>query len=177
MSEMTKIVVLLVLVIMVSLFSLSCSSKIYVPVTNFEVEKYLGKWYEIARMPNSFEKDLVNVTATYSMREDGKIKVLNSGYKHTATGEYKTAEGKAKFAGDRSKGYLRVSFFWIFYGDYVIVELDKDYRYALVASSGKYLWILAREPKLEKSIVNSLLDKSRSLGFDTDKIYFTPQTL
>jgi len=165
------------LVFFISFSLVSCKSKSFEPVSNFEPEKYLGKWYEIVRMPNSFEKDLVNVTATYSMRKDGKIKVLNEGYKHTPRGKHSIAEGKAKFAGDRSKGYLRVSFFWIFYADYIIVDLDRDYRYAMVVSSEKYLWILSREPQLEKSILDALLEKAKSLGFDTQKLYFTPQSI
>jgi apolipoprotein D and lipocalin family protein len=146
-----------------------------VPVSGFDLNRYLGKWYEIARLPFSFEKDLVNVTATYSLRSDGKVKVVNEGYKKTKSGKHDVAEGKAKFAKSPDKGYLRVSFFWIFYGDYIIVELDPDYKYAMVASSHKYLWILSREPKMDNAILDKLVKKAQELGFETTKLYFTPQ--
>jgi apolipoprotein D and lipocalin family protein len=145
------------------------------PVSGFDLNRYLGKWYEIARLPNPFEKELVNVTATYSLRSDGKVKVVNEGYKQTRLGKHKVAVGKAKFAKSPDRGYLRVSFFWIFYGDYVIIELDPDYHYAMVASSHKYLWILAREPKMDSAVLDNLIKRAQELGFDTSKLYFTPQ--
>jgi apolipoprotein D and lipocalin family protein len=147
----------------------------YQPVSGFELNRYLGKWYEIARLPFKYEKDLVNVTATYSLRKDGKVKVVNEGYKGTKDGKHKVATGKAKFGKSTDQGYLRVSFFWIFYGDYIIVDIDENYTYALVASSPKYLWILSREPKMEKVILDSLIEKAQKLGFDTSRLYFTPQ--
>jgi apolipoprotein D and lipocalin family protein len=146
-----------------------------VPVSGFDLNRYLGKWYEIARLPNSFEKDLVNVSATYSLRTDGKVKVVNEGYKKTKSGKHKVATGKAKFATSPDQGYLRVSFFLIFYGDYMIVELDPEYKYALVASSRKYLWILSREPKMDSTVLDKLVRKAQELGFDTSRLYFTPQ--
>jgi apolipoprotein D and lipocalin family protein len=146
-----------------------------VPVSGFDLNRYLGKWYEIARLPNSFEKDLVSVTATYSLRGDGKVKVVNEGYKKSKSGKHKVATGKAKFATSPDQGYLRVSFFWIFYGDYMIVELDPEYKYALVASSRKYLWILSREPKMDNEVLDKLVKKAQELGFNTTKLYFTPQ--
>jgi len=145
------------------------------PVSGFDLNRYLGKWYEIARLPNPFEKELVNVTATYSLRSDGKVKVVNEGYKKTLYGKHQVAVGKAKFAKSPDKGYLRVSFFWIFYGDYMIVELDPDYQCAMVASSHKYLWILAREPKMDRGVLENLIKRAQELGFDTSKLYFTPQ--
>jgi apolipoprotein D and lipocalin family protein len=145
------------------------------PVSGFDLNRYLGKWYEIARLPNSFEKELVNVTATYSFRDDGKVKVINEGYRKTKNGKHSVSVGKAKFAKGSDKGYLRVSFFWIFYGDYIIVELDPEYRYAMVASSHKYLWILSREPKIDNTILDRLVNRAQELGFDTGKLYFTPQ--
>lgn len=150
---------------------------VFTPVSGFEVEKYLGKWFEIARFQHKFEKDLVNVTATYTLRDDGKIDVLNQGYKGTRDGKLKSAKGKAKFAGAGNIGHLKVSFFWPFYADYIIVELDKvEYQYALVVSNSyDYLWVLCREPKLDEDILNSLLDKARKLGFDTSKVFIVPQ--
>ncbi len=144
------------------------------PVRGFDADKYLGLWYEIARMPNSFEKDLVKVTATYGLKKNGMISVLNQGFK--PEGKKKTAQGKAKFAGSRDVGHLRVSFFGPFYGDYIIVELDKaDYGYALVVGGNtKYLWILARTPRLDEEIYQRLLEKARELGFEIDRIYKVP---
>ncbi|MHB9028105.1 MAG: lipocalin family protein [Candidatus Latescibacterota bacterium] len=147
----------------------------YQAVTGFDLNRYLGKWYEIARLPNSFEKDLVYVTATYSLRGDGKVRVLNRGYKKTKDGKHALANGKAKFKSRPDIGHLRVSFFGPFYADYIIVALDSDYKYALVASSPKYLWILSREPRLSQDVLDSLIIKSQTLGFDTDKLYYTPQ--
>ena len=127
------------------------------------------------RLPFRFEKGLVNVTATYSLRKDGKINVLNEGYLNTKDGSHKSATGKAKFGKSPDQGYLRVSFFGPFYGDYIIIELDPDYTCALVASSTKYLWILSREPKMDRTKLDTLIDKAGKLGFDTNKLYFTPQ--
>jgi len=147
------------------------------PVSDFDLNRYLGKWYEIARFQHRFEKDLVNVTATYTLRDDGKVDVLNQGYNNSKDGKLKTARGKAKFAGPKNIGHLKVTFFWPFYGDYIIVELDKEnYNFALVVSdSYDYLWILSRTPNLESAILISLLDKARELGFDTNKVYLVPQ--
>ena len=146
-----------------------------VPVPGFDLNCFLGKWYEIARLPTSFERNLGHVTATYSLREDGKVKVLNEG-RNVWTDKYSKAVGKAKIAQDPTVGYLKVSFFWPFYADYIILELDKEgYNYAMVASSFKYLWILSRTPGLDKEILERLVKKAKELGFDTDKIYFTPQ--
>ena len=143
------------------------------PVGGFEVSRYLGTWHEIARLDHTFERGLTNVTAEYSLREDGGVKVVNRGYKK-ASDEWKEAVGRAYFTGDRSVGQLKVSFFRPFYGGYNIVELDREgYGYALVAGpSRKYLWILARKPQLEPEIVKRLVDKARELGFDTDKLIF-----
>lgn len=145
------------------------------PVENFEIEKYCGKWYEIARLPNWFEKDLINVTANYESLDNGKVKVTNEGY-NTKKKKYSKASGKAKFAGAENIGHLKVSFFGPFYADYKIIELEKEgYQYALVASSSKYLWILSRSRRLDDKITGMLVNKAESLGFDVGKLYFTPQ--
>ncbi|MGB1004861.1 MAG: lipocalin family protein, partial [Salibacteraceae bacterium] len=113
-------------------------------VKELVLEKYLGTWYEIARYDHSFERNLVGVTATYSMRDDGKIKVLNAGYKNTLDGKLSEAEGKAKIPNANEPAKLKVSFFWIFYGDYFVLELDENYQWAVIGSSSdKYLWILS----------------------------------
>ena len=140
------------------------------PVTGFESERYLGTWYEIARFDHSFEDGLSRVTATYSKREDGGIRVLNKGY-DAATGEWDEAEGKAYFVSDETTGHLKVSFFGPFYASYVIVELDKDnYQYSLVTGPDRsYLWILARQPTLSQDVLDELLSKAKSLGYATDE--------
>jgi apolipoprotein D and lipocalin family protein len=148
----------------------------YEPVSDFQLERYLGKWYEIARLPAQFERGLVNVTATYTIRPDGKVQVLNEGYKETKNGKHSTAIGKAKFAESQEIGHLKVSFFGPFYANYVIIDLDKEhYSYAMVASSLRYLWILCRQPQMEQGLRDKLVKKARGLGFDTDQLYFTPQ--
>jgi len=145
-------------------------------VKDFNLERYLGRWYEIVRMPSSFEKDLTNVTANYSLRSDGKVKVLNSGYKDNKNGKYTEAAGRAKFFKDSNIGHLKVSFFWPFYADYIIIDLDKEkYSYAMVSSSNSYLWILSRSPQMDREILNRLLEKAESLGYDMEKIIFVSQ--
>ena len=140
------------------------------PVTGFESERYLGTWYEIARFDHSFEEGLSRVTATYSKREDGGIRVLNKGY-DAATGEWDEAEGKAYFVSDETTGHLQVSFFGPFYASYVIADLDKDnYQYSLVTGPDRsYLWILARQPTLSQDVLDELLSKAKSLGYATDE--------
>jgi len=147
------------------------------PVEGFEIQRYLGTWYEIARLPNWFERDLVNVTATYSPRDDGKITVLNQGYKPDKDGKLKQARGRAKFAGDPETGHLKVSFFGPFYADYIIIELDTtDYQYALVAGSKhKFLWILSRSPHMDQTLYQRLIATATDLGFDRDALYKVPQ--
>ena len=146
------------------------------PVSGVELEKYLGTWYEIARLDHSFERGLSNVTATYSKREDGGIRVINRGY-NAEDKTWDEAEGKAYFVDKPSIGRLKVSFFGPFYGGYNIVELDKeDYQYSLVAGPDRsYLWILSRKPSLDKETLQRLIDKAKSLGFDTDKLIYVSQ--
>lgn len=143
-------------------------------VKELDLQRYLGTWYEIARFDHRFERDLAGVTATYSMREDGKIRVLNQGYKNTLDGKLSVAEGKAKLTDEPGK--LKVSFFWIFYADYFVMELDENYQWALIGSkSDKYLWILSRTPKLEEPVKNYILDKARNRGYDTSKLIWVEQ--
>lgn len=145
-------------------------------VKNFELEKYLGKWYEIARFQHCFEKDLVGVTANYSLREDGKIAVINKGYKNTLDGKLKKATGKARIP-DPNEAKLEVSFFWIFYADYYILELDTvDYQYALVGSSSdNYLWILSRTPQMNEDTYNELVASAKERGYATVELFKVPQ--
>ena len=143
------------------------------PVDNFELEKYLGKWYEIARLDHSFERDLTHVTAEYSLRDDGGVRVLNRGYS-VKNNSWKEAEGKAYFVGEANQGFLKVSFFGPFYGSYIIFALDTtNYQYSLVSGPDKsYLWILARSPALQEDIKNMLIEKASASGFDTGKLIF-----
>ena len=169
------------LLILSFLFSLSCSktnSQMIdkTTVKELDLNRYLGTWYEIARFPHSFEKNLVGVTATYSLREDGKIKVLNQGYKNTLDGELSVAEGKAKIPIKLEPAKLKVSFFWIFYADYFVLELDKNYQFAMVGSSSdKYFWILCRTPQMDSATYEMLLEKARKRGYNMDKLYKVPQ--
>lgn len=128
----------------------------------FELTKYLGTWYEIARFDHPFERGLQGVTATYSLKPDGKIKVLNQGYKNSLHGKLNKAVGKAKLTSPETPRNLLVSFFWIFYAPYNILELDPDYRYALIgSSSSNYLWILSRTPNWMKKLIRCFLTKQR----------------
>lgn len=147
-------------------------------VTGFEADKYLGTWYEIARLDHSFERGLEKVTATYSKREDGGIKVINRGYDPVKQ-EWKEAEGKAYFVETPDIGKLKVSFFGPFYGGYNIIELDKSYyNYAMVVGPGKsYLWILARTPQLAYPIKQHLISKAKHLGFDTASLIYVEQSM
>jgi apolipoprotein D and lipocalin family protein len=134
----------------------------------FELDEYLGTWYEIARFDHTFERGLEQVTATYSIRPDGKIKVLNQGYKN---GKLKTAEGKAKLASSDTPRRLKVSFFLFFYAPYNILELDDDYTYALIGSeTDDYLWILSRRPQMELEKYQMLLKKAENRGYDVSKL-------
>ncbi|MDA3886185.1 MAG: lipocalin family protein [Candidatus Delongbacteria bacterium] len=149
----------------------SCSStKFLKTVEKVDIDKYSGTWYEIARFEHTFEKGLKCVTANYTAREDGKIKVLNRGVKETDL-EVKTAEGKAWVPDANFPGRLKVSFFWPFAGDYYIVHLDEDYKYVLVGAPNRdYLWILSRTKILDEKIYNELLDVATENGFDVSKL-------
>ena len=143
------------------------------PVGDFDLERYLGTWYEVARLDHRFERGLTNVTATYTRRDDGGVDVVNRGYRATKAA-WDSAEGKAYFVGDRDVGRLKVSFFGPFYGAYNVFELDREgYRYAMVAGPNRsYLWILAREPDLSAAIVERLVARAASLGFDTARLIY-----
>lgn len=146
------------------------------PVENFALERYLGRWFEIARLDHSFERGLSHVTAQYSLREDGGVRVVNRGYSEKKQ-EWKTAEGKAYFVKEPDVGYLKVSFFGPFYGSYVIFELDqKDYQYAMVSGPDRsYLWILARAPQIKPELQQKLISQAAALGFDTSQLIFPEQ--
>ena len=146
------------------------------PITDFELDRYLGKWYEIARLDHPFERGLSNVSATYSPREDGGVKVVNRGYDDRA-GVWKEAEGRAYFLGESSVGSLKVSFFGPFYGGYHIIALDQsNYSYAMISGPNRdYLWILARDRELSPPVLKDLLEQARALGFATDQLIVIEQ--
>ena len=141
------------------------------PVDGFELNRYLGKWYEIARLDHSFERGLVEVTAEYSLRDDGGISVLNKGFSKTDN-EWQEAEGRAYFVNSSDEGYLKVSFFGPFYGSYIIFDLDKEnYQYAFISGPNlSYLWLLSRTPNVESRILERFITKSQALGFDTKEL-------
>ena len=145
------------------------------PVSQFDLSKYLGTWYEIARFDHSFERDMVNVTAEYLLREDGMVDVLNSGWED---GKYKTAEGKAKQPDPADNpAHLAVSFFLFFYNDYNVLMIDKDYTVALVGSkSPKYLWILARTPEVSDAVLDLVVEEASLRGYAADDLIWVDQS-
>jgi apolipoprotein D and lipocalin family protein len=146
------------------------------PVKPFDSNRYLGKWYELARYDHSFEKGLVAVSAEYARRPDGRISVLNRGY-NPARDKWNEANGVAKFAGASDVGYLKVSFFGPFYGDYKIAALDPDYRWAIIASSTyEYFWILHREPIIPDADYEALVEKAVKFGFERSRMIKVDQS-
>jgi apolipoprotein D and lipocalin family protein len=141
-----------------------------------DLDRYLGKWYEIARYPNRFEKDCASdVTAQYTLRADGKIEVVNSC--RQSDGKVKYSKGSAKIADRQSNAKLKVTFFWLFYGNYWIIDLDPDYRYAVVSEPGRdYLWILSRTPQLDSAVYNQIAGRLREQGLDPARLIKPPQS-
>jgi len=146
------------------------------PVSNFEIERYLGKWYEIARLDHSFERGLTKVTAEYSLRDDGGINVKNRGLS-VADNTWSEADGRAYSVTNSSEGYLKVSFFRPFYSSYVIFGLDQlDYQYAFVSGPDlSYLWLLSRTPQVSEAIIKEFIEKSEFIGFDTTDLIMVDQ--
>lgn len=159
-------------VVIVAVLLNSCSSipKKATPVKNFDVKRYLGKWYEIARFDFKFEKNLNNVTAEYSLNDDGSVKVMNKGYDYVKK-EWKAAEGKAKFRRDENLAALKVSFFGPFYSGYNVIDIDSDYQYALVAGKSlDYMWILSRSTQIPENIKERFLEKAVSVGYNISNL-------
>jgi len=155
----------------------ACASipKKAIPLTNFEVNRYLGTWYEIARFDFRFEKDLDNTTAQYSIADHGNVKVINSGYNYK-TKEWKSAKGIAKFRGDKNIAALKVSFFGPFYAGYNVLAIDNNYQYALVAGKNlEYLWILSRKKNLPDDVKTNYLKIARDIGYDTSRLIWVKQ--
>ncbi len=140
-------------------------------VPHVELKKYLGKWYEIARLPARFQEGCTDTTATYSLSDDGSISVLNECIRN---GKVKRAKGKAKVVDKISGAKLKVTFFWPFYGDYWIIDLGKDYEYAVVGTPNrKYLWILSRTPQMDDGLFSQLIESVKSKGFDVNNLIKT----
>ena len=145
------------------------------PVAGFEADRYLGTWYEIARLDHPFERGLSHVTATYAERDDGAIDVVNCGF-NDAKGKWSGARGVARFRGRRDVGSLKVTFFWPFYGSYNVIALDPEYGWAMVTGSDRsYLWILARDKRLDPLLLEELVDRARQWGFKTEDLIFVEQ--
>ncbi|MEY3219875.1 MAG: hypothetical protein RIT27_1232 [Pseudomonadota bacterium] len=166
---MNKLLSLSVIILILS--GCGKSTKELAVVDDFDVNKYLGKWYELARIDNRFERDLIGVTAYYKMLDDGQVEVINRGF-NPNTNTRQVAKRTARFVDKPSVGHLEVTFFYPFYAGYKILELDKkDYQYALVTSdSFDYLWILARDPVLSDITYQMLVEKAKQLGFDTSAL-------
>lgn len=167
------------LLLVISIFLLSgCLGmpKLVQPVNDFELNKYLGKWYEIARLDHSFESGLSQVSAEYSLKEDGGVRVINRGFS-AAKNEWKEAEGKAYFVNGDSEGYLKVSFFGPFYGSYVVFELDhENYQYAFISGPDTgYLWLLAKTPTVPPEVLQKFVEMSKARGFNIDNLIYVQQ--
>ena len=179
---MLKLKFLLFVVLLAGIGLVSCSS---VPVRNdpplqvvtqVDINKYIGRWYEIARYPHSFEENCYAVTADYKQLDDGSIQVINRCREGALDGELKEAEGKAYVVDSRTNAKLEVTFFWPFYGDYWIIDLDENYQYAVVSEPDRqYLWILSRTPTMKASLYEQLTAKLKKNGFDLSFLTQTPQ--
>lgn len=169
MSNMKKKITLSVLLcLLVGCSKLTVDNSV---VTNFDLNRFLGNWYEIARFDHSFERGMEQTKATYVLRKDGKVDVLNTGIKE---GKYSEAKGVAKLTDTPS--LLRVSFWGPFYSDYRIMLLDDDYQYALVGGgSDDYLWILSRTPQISNEVKDKILAEAQKRGYDTDKLIWVKQ--
>ena len=144
-------------------------------ISHVELEKYLGKWYEIAHLPAKFQEGCDETTATYTLLKDGNISVLNQ---CTKNGKMKQAKGKAKIVDKNSNAKLKVTFFWPFYGDYWIIKLGDEYDYSVVGTPDrKYLWILSRTPQMDDKLYSQLIEYAKSKGFDVNKVIKTLQTV
>lgn len=170
--------ILMNLICGVSVFGCSaCRSTIdTTTVSELNLERFMGKWYEIARFDHSFERNLVGCTADYSIQPDGSVKVVNSGYQNDFDGKFKQSVGKARRPNASVPGQLEVSFFLWFYSDYNVLYLSPDYDYVLIGSSSDtYLWILNRTPQMDSKARCKVLSVAKERGYDTDKLIWVPQ--
>ena len=163
------------LMLLVVCLQLSCTGvpKDIVPIDNFDKQRFLGTWYELARLDHSFEKGLSHVTAEYSLRNDGGLKVVNTGFNSNKE-QWQEAEGRAYFVKDETVGHLKVSFFGPFYGSYIVFKIDKaNYQYAFVTSYNKdYLWLLSRTPQLSQELKADFIKAAEQYGFSTGDVIF-----
>lgn len=175
MSTVRSVILALILTLSLAACSTAPPEGVH-PVTSFDIDRYLGRWYEIARLDHSFERGMSDVSATYQLQDDGSVKVINRGY-DTQRQAWKEAIGRAVFIGDSHTASLKVSFFGPFYGGYHVIALDQQsYRWALVAGPDRdYLWILARDKTLPADIREQLVRQARGLGFATDQLIWVEQ--
>ncbi|WP_105213932.1 lipocalin family protein [Pseudoalteromonas sp. T1lg22] len=173
-----KITITNKIIILLTLLLSACTSmpEQVTPVSPFELSRYSGTWYEIARMPHSFEEGLSKVTATYSINDDGSVKVLNKGF-NAETGQWASAQGKAKFVDASDVGHLKVSFFGPFYSSYVVFKLDQEaYQYAYISGyNTDYAWLLARTPSVDPARVEDFKRELAARGFAVDKLILVSQ--
>lgn len=156
----------------------SSAMKKHQTVKHLDLNRFMGRWYEIARFDHRFERGMQGVTADYRLLPNGMVEVINSGCQDSLSGKFKQAKGKAKQPDSNDPGKLKVSFFLWFYADYFVLELDANYQYALIGSSSdKYLWILSRTPQLQDDILQTLLRSARQHGYDTEKLIYVQQKL
>lgn len=176
MNLMTVGAVLLTLMVAEGLASAESTTRPLRTVDGVDLKRYSGTWYEIARYPNRFQRDCQSDTkAEYTVRKDGKVQVVNSC--RQKDGKTKTARGTAKVADKRTNAKLRVTFFWPFYGDYWVIGLSPDYRYAIVGEpKRKYLWILGRTPEMDETTYEGVLGQIREAGYNPEKLIKTPQS-
>ncbi|WGV98672.1 lipocalin family protein [Vibrio sp. YMD68] len=167
---MKKILLLVMMVVLQGCLGMPDTVK---PVSDFELNQYLGKWYEVARLDHSFERGLTQVTAEYSLKGDGGVTVLNRGYS-VEESEWSEAEGKAYFVEGENDGYLKVSFFGPFYGSYVVFELDhQNYQYAFVSGPNTdYLWLLSRTSSVPQEVKNKFVRMAKERGFNIDELIY-----
>ena len=172
MKQQTQSIIPYAVLLLISSMLFSCSTipEGVTAVHPFDKNKYLGKWYEIARLDFKFERNLNNTTAEYSTNDDGTIKVFNKGY-NIKTKKWKTATGKAKFVKEDSIAMLKVSFFGPFYSGYNVIAIDNEYKYVLIAGESlKYLWILSRETSIPEDVKKNYLGLAKSIGYETDEL-------
>lgn len=162
-----------------ALLLIGCSANKTLPprtVDSVDLNRYTGKWYEIAHLPFYWQNDCVNTTATYSIKENGEIRVINQCRHQEFFGKIREFEGKARVVDAKTNAKLEVQFFWPFWGDYWILDLADDYNYVLVGTPDKkYLWVLSRSQKMEKELLAKLVKKAASLGYDVKKLILTEQ--
>ena len=143
-------------------------------VESVNLDNYVGQWYEIARYHHRFQKGCVGSKATYTMRDDGKISVVNECFDKSSSGKLRSAKGKAWVVDKQSNAKLKVSFFWPFAGDYWVIDLGENYEYAVVGHPDrKYLWVLSRTPEMDENVYQAILDRLQKQEYDTSKLFRT----